>query len=149
MKISQAHSLCLKPTSFGGLNRSELMARCRSKGNASTEGRMVALLRHSKLTGWRRHLSLPGKPDFAWPKRKVALFVDGCFWHGHNCGRNLTPNSNVEYWRVKIERTQTRDRRISRELRKCGWTVLRVWECVLRRSPEQVINRIRRALYRS
>ncbi len=49
---------------------------------------MVALLRRHGLSGWRRHAKLPGRPDFVWPKHRVAVFVDGCFWHGHDCGRN-------------------------------------------------------------
>src|SRR5690606_13552377 len=62
--------------------RSRIMRSIRGKGNATTELRMVAILRRERLAGWRRHLDLPGRPDFAWPSERVALFVDGCFWHG-------------------------------------------------------------------
>ena len=85
-------------TSFGGLCRSDLMSRISSYGNLTTEIRMAKLLRRAGLKGWRRHLALPGKPDFAWPAKKVALFVDGCFWHGHTCKRNLKPKTNAQKW---------------------------------------------------
>lgn len=134
------------PTTFGSLTRSELMARVRSRGNATTEIRMKELLRHHCVSGWRRHLALPGKPDFAWPQYKIAVFVDGCFWHGHDCGRNLTPKANAEFWRAKVDRNRKRDRLVSRQLRSSGWKVLRIWECVLRKRPNVVARRIQRAI---
>src|SRR5688500_5461932 len=84
-------------TSFGRLTRSALMARIRGTGNATTEMKVVRLLRARHITGWRRHAKLPGKPDFVWPRSRVALFVHGCFWHGHDCGRNLTSKSNEAF----------------------------------------------------
>ena len=135
-----------RATTFGKLNRSQLMARVRSSGNKTTEERMVQLLRGAGLKGWRRHLPLPGKPDFAWPALKVALFVDGCFWHGHDCGKNINPRTNAEAWKQKIKNNKTRDRRACRELRLKGWSVLRIWECRLRTCPETCVKRIRRAI---
>ena len=135
-------------TTFGGLNRSELMSRVLSTGNQTTERQLVYLLRKAQLTGWRRHQPLPGRPDFVWPKVKVAVFVDGCFWHGHNC-RNLTPRTNVEAWQDKIERTRARDRRSNRLLRRRGWKVIRIWECRLTKAPDQCSIRIRRKLEES
>jgi len=137
-----------EPTTFGGLSRSELMSRVRSKKNVTTELRLLKLLRKSKLKGWRRHYVLPGKPDFAWPSLKVAVFVDGCFWHGHDCGRNLKPKTNVEAWREKIEKNKIRDRLTTRELRRRGWSVVRIWECQLAREPRFSITRIKRILTR-
>jgi len=103
------------------------MARVRSTGNASTEQRMVAIFRAARITGWRRHLPLPGKPDFAFPKAKVVVFVDGCFWHGcPRCYR--APKQNAPYWTAKVARNKERDRRQARELRQKGWRVLRLWE---------------------
>lgn len=134
-------------TSFGNLSRSDLMARIRSVGNVTTEMRMVQLLRSAGLKGWRRHLPLPGKPDFAWPKKKVLLFVDGCFWHGHNCNRNLTPRTNKEIWKEKIARNKQRDRRVTRVLRCQQWHVIRIWECQLAKNPAACIARIRRTLF--
>lgn len=135
-----------QPTTFGSLTRSQLMSRVRSVGNETTERRLARLLRKTGLNGWRRHLRLPGKPDFAWPKEKVAVFVDGCFWHGHDCGKNVTPRTNASAWREKIERNQRRDRRVTRQLRRAGWSVVRVWECRLRKQPEACMRRVERAL---
>ncbi len=133
-------------TTFGRLKRSELMARIRSQSNASTELRMASLLRQVSMSGWRRHLPLAGHPDFAWPKQRVALFVDGCFWHGHYCGRNMTPRSNARLWREKILRNRRRDRRVARGLRAEGWAVMRIWECALGDRPTACLGRLRRVL---
>lgn len=133
-------------TTFGGLRRGQLMSRIRSTGNLTTEKRLASLLRAAGLAGWRRHQPLLGRPDFVWSKAKVTVFVDGCFWHGHNCGRNLKPRTNVKAWRDKIELNRARDRRTTRALRECGWSVIRVWECSLARKPYHCVDRIRRRL---
>ena len=134
-------------TTFGGLSRSALMARVRGRGNKSTELKLLALLKNHRVTGWRRHLgSILGKPDFTWRRQKVVVFVDGCFWHGHSCPRGQLPRTNVDAWRQKIARNRRRDRRNARALRSRGWKVLRVWECQLRRDPERVLRRVRRAV---
>ena len=78
----------------------------------------------------------------------MAVFVDGCFWHGHNC-RNLTSKTNTEAWQDKIAKTQARDRRTNRQLRRLGWKVIRIWECRLTKVPEYCLNRIRRKLQES
>lgn len=130
-------------TAFGGLTRSELMSRIRGKGNASTEERLAMLLRAARLKGWRRHLDLPGRPDFAWRRERVAVFVDGCFWHGHTCG-NLVPRTNAEKWAAKIGGNRRRDRRVTRQLRAMGWRVARIWECDLARRPEWCVRRVGR-----
>lgn len=135
-----------QPTTFGGLSRSELMSRVGSVGNRTTEIRLATLLRTSRLTGWRRHLPLPGRPDFAWPDERIALFVDGCFWHGHACARNLSPKTNSAEWRRKILGNRRRDRRNSRKLRAYGWRVIRIWECQLSKAPQVCVRRIARAL---
>lgn len=136
----------LVPTTFGALSRSALMQRVHSSGNRTTEMAAVRLLRRHSLSGWRRHLGLPGKPDFAWHDARIALFVDGCFWHGHDCGRNLTPRANALLWQKKLDDNRRRDRRVSAQLRSLGWSVVRVWECALRKSPEASVRRIRRLL---
>lgn len=123
------------------------MRAVKSEGNASTELRVMGILRRAKLSGWRRHLPLPGRPDFAWPRAKVALFVDGCFWHGcPYCQRSATI-ANRDYWQQKIARNVRRDRRVSRQLRADGWSVLRVWEHALV-FEDRLLTRIRRALGR-
>ena len=133
-------------TTFGGLSRGELMSRVRSAGNQTTEIRLVALLRSAALSGWRRHRPLLGHPDFAWPGAKVVVFVDGCFWHGHECGKNIRPRTNVQAWREKIRRNKERDRRVDRSLRQRGWRIVRIWECELANKPNVCIARIRKAL---
>ena len=108
--------------------RSRIMASVRSTGNRTTEVLMGKLLWNSGLRGYRKHWRVPGKPDFAWPGRKIALFVDGCFWHG--CPRcNRPSKSNLAFWRKKIVDNQRRDSKVCRQLRRQGWKVKRVWEC--------------------
>ena len=108
--------------------RSRIMASVRSRGNRSTEQAAAVVLRQAGLVGYRKQWPVAGKPDFAWPGLKVALFVDGCFWHG--CPRcNRPSKSNVGFWRKKVSDNQRRDRRVTRRLRRDGWSVLRVWEC--------------------
>jgi DNA mismatch endonuclease (patch repair protein) len=133
-------------TTFGGLSRGELMSRVRSAGNKTTEKRLAKLLRAAVLTGWRAHHHVVGRPDFAWPKFKVAVFVDGCFWHGHDCGKNITPKTNVNAWREKIRRNKTRDRQVSRQLRRQGWAVIRIWECQLAKHAGKSVSRIHKAI---
>lgn len=133
-------------TTFGTLSRAQLMSRVRSTGNATTERRLAEMLRRAGLKGWRRHASLPGRPDFVWPAAKVAVFVDGCFWHGHDCGRNVTPRTNAAAWSEKIAGNKLRDRRVARCLRRRGWHVLRMWECQLTHAPTRCTARIERAI---
>lgn len=126
--------------------RSRIMAAIRGKGNITTERRMVRILRQNRLTGWRRNSNLPGHPDFVFTGRRVAIFVDGCFWHGcPKCYRE--PRQNRPYWKEKIARNIARDRKVSRQLRLLGWSVLRFWEHSLINS-DMVVARIRRALAR-
>ena len=123
------------------------MASVRSRGNRSTENVTMALLRRAKINGWKRHLPLPGKPDFAWPGPKVALFVDGCFWHGcSRCYRQ--PKSNINFWQRKVTMNQHRDRKVSRQLRSREWSVLRVRECTLKteRGCASLVARVERKL---
>ena len=129
--------------------RSERMSRVRSRGNRATELRLIALLRAHGVTGWRRGAPLPGKPDFIFRTEKVALFVDGCFWHG--CPRHgRTPKSRVAFWTAKLTRNAQRDHAVAHALRAAGWRVLRVWECALsRQRSESTIARIVRALGRA
>jgi DNA mismatch endonuclease (patch repair protein) len=129
--------------------RSRVMSAVRSRGNRSTEAVLLAALRVNRLTGWRRHYKITGRPDFAFPKSRLAVFLDGCFWHGcPRCG--TIPASNRLYWVSKISGNTRRDRRQNQILRAKGWHVLRVWEHDLRPSRIPcVVNRIRKALARS
>src|SRR5438477_8834803 len=102
------------------------MAAVRSKGNRETELRLVDILQAAGITGWRRHQPLPGRPDFVFRAERLAIFVDGCFWHG--CAKHCRrPASNAEYWRKKIAGNMARDRATARLLKKSGWRVLRIW----------------------
>ena len=113
-----------------GMSRSENMRRIRSKDTAP-ELAVRKLCRELGFTGYRIHRKdLPGKPDLAWIGRKIAIFVHGCFWHGHDCAEGIRkPKSNRGYWIPKIERNQQRDTEDIYVLRKAGWRVLVVWEC--------------------
>jgi DNA mismatch endonuclease (patch repair protein) len=126
---------------FSKSKRSEVMARIRSRGNQATELALAKLFRRHKITGWRRNQKVFGKPDFIFPKHKLAVFVDGCFWHG--CPKHGTqPKGNAAFWRKKISRNQIRDRLVTRTLRKAGWRVLRIWEHELTRKHQT--RRLRR-----
>lgn len=126
--------------------RSATMRAVKSRGNASTEGRMVAILRSARLSGWRRHLKIVGTPDFAFPAERVAVMVHGCFWHG--CPRHYrAPSNNSEYWSTKVARNIARDRLVRGRLRRAGWSVLTFWEHDLKRE-DVVARRIRKALGR-
>jgi DNA mismatch endonuclease (patch repair protein) len=73
---------------------------------------------------------LPGSPDIVLPGRRLALFVHGCFWHGHDCPRGArVPKANRDYWTAKVDRNRARDARVQAELGKAGWRVETIWEC--------------------
>jgi len=110
--------------------RSRNMASIRSKGNRTTEWAFRQLLGEAKISGWRRHVDLPGKPDFAFRSQRLAVFIDGCFWHG--CPRCYRlPEDNRGYWKAKVDSNRARDRRRTKELRSLNWRVLRIWEHAL------------------
>lgn len=125
--------------------RSELMSKVRARGNVSTELALKKVLRVYRITGWRRHFRIPGVPDFAFPTPRVAIFVDGCFWHGCPICRRRAPSTNREFWQRKIAANVRRDRIVGRELRSRGWRVVRIWEHEVR-SPQAVAKRLRRVL---
>lgn len=129
--------------------RSSVMSRIRGTGNRDTELRMIALLRALKITGWRRKAKIFGKPDFIFPKERLAVFVDGCFWHRHpNCKFSYTPKSRLDFWLPKFSQNVARDRLVTRTLRLTGWCVLRIWECDLTpKRRNRVLKRLQRALF--
>lgn len=116
------------------------MKAIRSRGNKTTERRMRSVLLRAGVRGWEMHCSeLPGKPDFVFRQIRLALFVDGCFWHGcHKCGH--VPRQNRTYWSVKLMRNRARDVRVRRELKRLGWTVVRVWEHELSASSNRLTS---------
>lgn len=157
---------------------SEAMSRIRGRSNKDTEGALAKLLRSRGITGWRRNQPVLGKPDFVFHHKCVAIFVDGCFWHG--CPKHSHPakwirksqmpatarsfdklrmttgskRTGKRFWREKLAANIARDRFVSRELRKQGWRVIRIWEHQLRQGRGmrdeggrmRVVEKIRKAL---
>ena len=130
---------------FSVNKRKQIMRANRPRGNFSTELALISLLRNNNITGWRRKFPLLGSPDFVFQAHRIAIFVDGCFWHGHDC-RRLTPSSNVAYWSQKMSYNLKHVRQVNRVLRASGWNVLRIWECALKKQPARVARRIETAL---
>ena len=131
------------PDVFTKAKRSEVMSRIRGHGNKDTELALAKLLRRHVIKGWRRHQPLFGKPDFIFPKARLAVFVDGCFWHG--CPKHETkPKKNRMFWHLKLSANKARDRLVNQTLRGSGWRVLRIWEHDLARKNEsRLIHRIK------
>ncbi|SRR6266536_4037131 len=132
---------------FSPEERSRLMSRIRGRANVSTELKIAGILRAAGIRGWRRHLLLPGRPDFTFPVQRVCIFVHGCFWH--DCPRcKKRSSTRPEYWAEKIEVNRRRDQRVSRDLRKRGYKVIVIWECTLRRKqPVQAVRKLLRDLH--
>lgn len=135
---------------FDTRKRSEVMSSIRGRDNKSTELALASAFRKAGIKGWRRHavvkldlgprvakrlgkVQLIVKPDFVFRRERVAVFVDGCFWH--RCPlHSKVPENNREFWEQKLSRNVARDRLHDRELKKAGWRVWRVWEHCLRSS---------------
>ena len=142
--------------------RSRVMSLIRGRGNKSTEKAFVSMMKGASITGWRRHVSLkiepqynersgnndlrkPSvsttvRPDFIFRNLKVAVFLDGCFWH--RCPIHFrSPSNNAEFWKKKIDANVMRDRRVDLALRAKGWRVLRFWEHELL-APMRVVRKL-------
>lgn len=127
---------------FDPQKRSNVMRQIRSKKNKSTEIRLIEIFKKNNVTGWKRSYPVRGHPDFVFLKCRIAVFVDGCFWHGHDC-RNTRPETNKEFWQKKRERNIKHDQEITELFEKRGWTVVRIWECELKRNNyENALRRI-------
>lgn len=123
--------------------RSYNMARI--KGRDTKPEILVRKFLHSKGFRYRLNYSkLPGKPDIVLPKYKTAIFINGCFWHGHhNCKYFVVPKTNTDWWLDKINTTKKRDRIIIKQLEELGWKVKVIWECELKTDKrKQVFNDI-------
>lgn len=125
--------------------RSKIMSSVRSRGNLATELAMVKLLRSQRIKGWRRHLPILGTPDFAFRKKRIAIFIDGCFWHGCPIHFKM-PKSNRDFWKNRIVTNCRRDQRVTKELRAGGWIVIRIWQHEIKASPELCVRRLQKAL---
>lgn len=117
---------------FSIVERSAVMKKVKSSGNKSTERKMLEIFKLKSIKGWRRNYPVIGKPDFVFLAKKIAIFTDGCFWHGHHC-RNITPKQNQAYWDKKRFRNNQRDKFITKLFESRGWTVLRFWECDIKK----------------
>jgi DNA mismatch endonuclease (patch repair protein) len=142
--------------------RSYVMSRVRSRGNRTTEVMLAGALRAARLSGWRRQLVItvptPGRtphtsrrrscvvvPDFVFMAHRIAVFVDGCFWH--DCpAHGERPKNNATFWLRKFSDNRRRDRRVNRALRRAGWRVIRIWEHDMPRKVGRHLTRIRTAL---
>jgi DNA mismatch endonuclease, patch repair protein len=129
---------------FSRKKRSDIMSRVKGRGNRLTELRLIEFFREHGLVGWRRNSRVFGRPDFVFPKSHVAVFVDGCFWHGCPVHGSI-PATNREFWQSKLDRNKKRDRLVVKELKKRGWKPLRIWQHELRRPPP-LLRRLRRIL---
>ena len=126
---------------FTPKKRSEVMSKIRGKGNKSTEVLLAQIMRKNRITGWRRNQPVFGKPDFVFRKQKVAIFVDGCFWHCCPEHSNI-PKTNREFWEKKLLGNKERDKLVTKTLEEKGWKVLRIWEHELK-FPTEVVEKIR------
>ena len=119
--------------------RTKNMEAVKSRGNKTTEVALARLLRVNKINGWKRHyIKVYGKPDFVFLKKRIAIFVDGCFWHG--CKEyNSIPTTNKQFWVKKINSNIRRDKLVNKFLKKERWKVIRFWEHEIKKHPEKCL----------
>ncbi len=124
--------------------RSYNMSMIRSR-NTQPEINLRKMLSASGLRGYRLHYKLLGKPDIVFPKRKIAIFIDGCFWHKcHECF--IKPETNRKFWSKKIDSNVKRDKIVNAELKTKGWKVIRIWEHEIENqklNKKKIIDKIR------
>jgi len=131
------------PDSLSTEQRSKVMSQNKSKGNKSTEWALRSRLVSAGIKGWvMNSREVDGRPDFVFSKLKLAVFVDGCFWHG--CRRHKSiPESNRNFWEKKIRANRERDKKVDRNLIEQGWKVIRIWEHEMKESPMTAVEEIR------
>ena len=139
--------LTSNPVSAGIIGEREANDEGESRKNTSPELLLRRALRDAGLAGYRLHWTkAPGRPDIAYPGRRVAVFVNGCFWHRCPlCGPPL-PKKNRAFWSQKFAENQARDGRKTEQLESLGWTVVVIWECQLKADPVRAVCEITRAL---
>ena len=123
---------------FTSEKRSAVMKAIKSRNTKTTELKMIEIFKELHVIGWRRTYPLIGKPDFVFPKKRIVIFVDGCFWHGHDC-RNVTPSDNVEFWEAKRLYNKKHDEEVTQTLLQKNWTVIRIWECELKKKNRELL----------
>ena len=123
--------------------RSKAMGAVKSSGNKTTEVRFRLALVRNKIKGWKvRPKGVKGNPDFIFLKKKIIIFVDGCFWHGcPKCGH--VPKTNNSYWGAKLDRNKVRDKKNNRILKKEGYKVLRFWEHDIKKNLPKCVTRLK------
>jgi DNA mismatch endonuclease, patch repair protein len=110
--------------------------------NTDPEIKLRKLLSFHHIKGYRIHYDLPGKPDIVFTKKKIAVFIDGCFWH--KCPVDFQePETRKEFWMKKINSNVERDKKVNEKLRFDGWIVLRFWEHEIRKNPDDVVKKIK------
>lgn len=113
---------------FSSQKRSNIMSKIGGK-NTNPEI-LVRKFLFSQRFRYRINVkTLPGKPDIVLPKYKIVIFVNGCFWHGHNCKKGKLPSSNIDFWKEKISNNKSRDNKNTDLLVKLGWKVIIIWQC--------------------
>ncbi len=115
------------------------MKAVKPTANKTTELRLMEIFREHGIKGWRRQYKVKGHPDFVFLRERIAVFVDGCFWHGHDC-RNTRPEHNKEYWMAKRQRNIKHDAEITAAFEARGWIVIRIWECELKKKNAPVLQ---------
>ena len=100
--------------------------------------KLIDVFKENGIAGWKRNYSVKGHPDFVFLDKKIAIFVDGCFWHGHDC-RNTRPSDNADYWTKKRGRNIKHDKEITELFEQRGWTVIRIWECELKKKNRELL----------
>ena len=126
-------------------DRKRTMKAVKSKGT-KLEKRLTATLAGMGISGWKKNVkSITGKPDVAFLDQKIAIFVDGCFWHGCKI-HYKPPSTRSKFWSEKIVQNKKRDKKVSRELKQAGWKVVRCWEHEVVKYPEKIIGKIENAL---
>lgn len=123
---------------FDTEKRADIMQQIKSKMNKSMGLRLIEGFKHTGTTDWRRNYPVKSHSDFVFPQIKIAVFVDGCFWHGHDC-RNTRPVNHQEYWQKKRERNMKHDKEVTAMFEARGWTVMRIWECELKKKSAEVL----------
>ncbi len=124
------------------IQRSQNMSKIRSKDTIIEV--LVRRALFSKGIRYRKNFrGLPGSPDIAITSKKIGIFINGCFWHGHSgCKYYRVPQTNTEYWVIKINRNIERDKRNTEELENIGWKVIVVWECEVKNNFDELIERL-------
>ena len=132
------------PDTYSPEVRSRVMARVKGR-DTGPEMTLRRALWALGVRGWRCHRrTVPGRPDLAFGRARVAVFVDGGFWHGHPS--KYWPGRSGPYWDAKIARNQARDKRVDQQLQDLGWTVVRLWDFEVQADPAETAERVREVI---